>query len=135
MKMMKTYHGSCHCGTVSFEADIDFSKSTYRCNCSICAKTRYWAAIVAPEEFRLLAGEAELTEYLFNKRTNRHFFCKHCGVRSFGQGNSPEFGQLYGISVNCLDDVTPEEIINAPITYVDGLHDNWHGAPAEIRHL
>lgn len=132
---MKTYRGSCHCGAVKFEADIDFSQSTYRCNCSVCTKTRFWPAIVKPECFRLLSGEDQLTEYLFNTRKNQHFFCKHCGVRSFGLGNSPDIGKIYGVSVNCLDDVSPAELINAPITYVDGRHDNWHEAPSEIRHL
>ena len=59
----------------------------------------------------------------------------HCGVRSFGLGNSPEFGRLYGVSVTCLDDATADELCNAPITYVDGRHDNWHSPPAETRHL
>ena len=133
--MLKTYHGSCHCGAVRIEADIDLSQGTLRCNCSICTKTRFWPAMVKPESFRLLAGESELTEYLFNTKNHHHFFCKRCGVRSFGLGNSPEFGRLYGVNVTCLDDVSTDELVNAPITYVDGRNDNWHSPPVETRHL
>lgn len=132
--MMKTYHGSCHCGTVRFEADIDLSLGTYRCNCSICTKTRFWPAVIRPDAFRLLAGKSALTEYLFNTRKNQHFFCQHCGVRSFGIGNPPELGQVVGVSVSCLDDVSADELVNAPVTYVDGRHD-LPSPPAETRHL
>jgi hypothetical protein len=132
---MKTYRGSCHCGAVRFEADIDLRQGTLRCNCSYCLKIRCWATMVKPESFRLLAGEPDLSEYQFNAKHERHFFCKHCGVRAFGLGNSPRFGKFYGVSVTCLDDASIEELANAPVTYVDGRNDDWTAPPAEIRHL
>jgi hypothetical protein len=48
--------GSCHCGAVRFEADLDLEQSSYRCNCSICRRNRFWPAVATPEHFDLLAG-------------------------------------------------------------------------------
>lgn len=133
--MMKTYSGSCHCGAVRFEAEIDLTQSTYRCNCSICRRTRFWPAVVMLEHFRLLAGEGELTQYLFNTRKNHHYFCRHCGVRAFGVGNDTPVGKMYGVNVMCLEGVPDEELARIPITYVDGRSDNWQQAPAVFAHL
>jgi hypothetical protein len=133
--MLKTYHGSCHCGAVTFEADIDLTESTYRCNCSICRRTRFWPAIAKSDGFRLLTGETDLTKYVFNTRKNHHYFCKHCGVRAFGIGNDTPVGKMVGVNVMCLEGVSDEELSKLTITYVDGLHDNWQNAPAFFSHL
>lgn len=132
---MKTYRGSCHCGAIRFEADIDLSGGTLRCNCSICTKIRFWPAIVKPASFRLLSGRADLATYLFNTKTDQHLFCRHCGVHPFVIGSSPRWGDFYAVNVTCLDDASIDELAVAPITYLDGRNDNWHTTPAETRHL
>jgi hypothetical protein len=132
--MLKTYHGSCHCGAVTFEADLDLTRESYRCNCSICRMTRFWPAVAKPDGFRLLSGESELTRYLFNTRKNVHYFCKHCGVRPFGVGTETPVGTMYGVNLGCLDDVSDEELSRVPITYVDGRNDRF-APPVCFSHL
>ena len=130
--MLKTYRGSCHCGAVRFEAEIDLTQPTYRCNCSICSRNRFWAAVVTPGAFRLLEGKSAVQQYLFNSMRNEHYFCKTCGVRAYGLGNQ---GEMVGVNIGCLEGVTPEELAAAPICYCDGKHDNWQNAPAITSYL
>jgi len=132
--MLKTYHGSCHCGAVKFEADLDLTQSTYRCNCSICRRTRFWPAVARQGAFRLLTGESELTQYLFNTRKNQHYFCKHCGVRAFGVGTETPIGKMYGINLGCLSDITEEELSGLAVTYIDGRSDR-QSPPEFFSHL
>jgi hypothetical protein len=126
----KVYAGGCHCGAVRFEAEMDLTAGTGKCNCSICCKTNFWGAIVKPDKFRLLQGDDSLTNYQFNSKVMQHPFCKHCGIRSFGRGDIPQVGGAYiSVNVNCLDEhIDPESV---PVRWFDGRHNNWMGtAPA-----
>jgi len=134
--MKKSYKGSCHCGAVRFEADIDVAKGTMKCNCSICTKTRKWMTMVKPESFRQIVGEDDLVDYQFGRKNIHHLFCRHCGVHTFGWGIIPDLGgKVYAVNVNCLDDMDVEDLVNAPVAYFDGRNDNWQSPPAETRHL
>ena len=132
--MPSTYTATCHCGAVQVQATLDLSQPTYRCNCSICRRTRFWPAVARADGFRLLSGESELTQYLFNTRKNFHYFCKHCGVRAFGVGNETPMGKMVGVNLGCLEGVSEEELSRVPITYVDGHNDRF-APPEHYSHL
>jgi hypothetical protein len=132
----RTYHGSCHCGAVKYEADIDLDEGTGKCNCSICWKKRYWSAGMKPDDFRLVAGEDALGDYRFNTMQAHNRFCRTCGVTVYGHGHiEAAGGDFVSISVATLDDLDPAALAEAPVRYMDGRGDNWWNEPAETRHL
>jgi hypothetical protein len=133
--MKKTYTGSCHCGAVRFECDLDLAAGTSRCNCSICAKGRFWKAVVPADAFRLTKGEDSLSDYTFGSRSIHHLFCKRCGIKPFGRGHLDEIGDFVAVNVACLDDATDEALAQAPVQYEDGWSNHWESPPRETRHL
>jgi hypothetical protein len=124
------FKGSCHCGAVTFEADLDLEAGTGRCNCSICMKKRAWGVIIKPDQFRLQSGEANLSSYQFANHSGHHRFCRTCGVEAFGDGYVEALGGAYvSVSVSCLDGVADEEFAALPISYANGRDDLWWEEP------
>ena len=144
----QTYHGSCHCGKVRFSVEMDLSTGTGRCNCTLCTKTRYWGKTVKPEAFKLLSGVDSLVDYTKStpltfqagekipENSSHHFFCKHCGIRTFGRGHIPQIGgEYYSVNIAALDDIDFKEAMKAPIQYFDGRANNWFHTPEYVAHL
>jgi hypothetical protein len=123
-----THTGGCHCGAVRFEVDAPARVEVYECNCSLCGMLGFRHLIVPRRHFRLVSGEAMLSEYRFNTGVARHLFCRRCGIKSFYVPRSnPE-----GISVNlrCLDPATIESV---RLLEFDGRH--WEQSAAALAHL
>jgi len=137
--MKRTYRGSCHCKTVTFEADIDLDKGTGKCNCTFCWKQRMWnAGQLAKEDFRLLTGNERLSDYSKSSDWGEihHRFCSKCGIAPHSQWRIDAMGgDFLTVHLAALDDLPTATLTSAPIHYMDGLHDNWQNRPTETQHL
>jgi hypothetical protein len=141
--MLKTYHGSCHCGAVRYECDLDLSAGTRRCNCSFCRKSRLWKAFAIGDTFRLIAGEDMLSDYRgpnsnWPEGNVHHYFCSRCGFRGFSKGFlelEPFNGWFHAVNIAALDDVTDEELAAAPIQYENGREDDYDHPPRIVSYL
>jgi hypothetical protein len=133
------YHGSCHCQAVRYEAEFDLAAGSNRCNCSLCSKARAWFLFVRGDNFKLLSGEDVLSVYEWvppgrAEAGLTYRFCSRCGVRLYATGSLPQLGgRFYAIHVPTLDDVDREELVKAPLNFVDNAHDRMDGPPADIR--
>jgi hypothetical protein len=101
--------GGCHCGKVRYEVEMEIGK-VLACNCSICTKRGSLLAFTPATSFKLLSGENELTDYLFNKHVIHHLFCKTCGILSFAKAVGPNGVDTRAINVRCLDNVDVEKL-------------------------
>ncbi|MGX7894091.1 GFA family protein [Tsuneonella sp. HG222] len=134
-----TYRGSCHCKAVTFEADLDLSRGTAKCNCTFCWKQRSWVqGQLDADDFRLLSGEDALGDYSRSGDwgEGHHRFCTRCGIATHSHGVITSMGGSFlTVKLAALDDLPTEVLLAAPVTYQDGLHDNWLNPPAETRQL
>jgi hypothetical protein len=133
---LKLHNASCHCGKVRIEAELDLMAGTGRCNCSICAKSRWWGISVKPAAVRAIHGEENTTVYRFGTKSIALHFCATCGSRVYGKGHIEQIGgDFVAINVACLDTATPEELAAAPVHYSNGLDNDWMHAPKVTSYL
>jgi len=101
---MSQHHGSCHCGAVQFDADVNLAELA-TCNCSMCGRSGAIMAFVPASSLTGVTGEDKLTDYQFGKRSIHHAFCSVCGVRPFGRGEGNDGSAWAMVNVRCLDGV------------------------------
>lgn len=131
---IQTYTGSCHCGAIRFEADLDLHEGSNRCNCSYCAKARAWFAFAkGASRFRLLDGTG-VSEYRWTPpdASEPHLtyaFCRNCGVRAFARGELASLGgTFHAVHVPTLD-LSPEQFAAIPVRYVNGREGRFEEKP------
>jgi hypothetical protein len=96
--------GSCHCGKIAFEAEVD-PKTAVICHCTDCQMltgTAYRTNVsAAASSFRLLKGEPRIyikTAESGNKRA--HGFCADCGTPIYA--TEPVDPKFYSLRVGAI---------------------------------
>lgn len=122
---MPIQRGGCHCGAIRFEVEGEVDAVTI-CNCSVCTMTGYLHWEVAPESFRLLAGDDAILTYEFGTRTAKHHFCRQCGISPFRRSRvNPE---AIDVNARCVEGADIEAL---EVHRFDGQ--NWEEAAAALR--
>ena len=111
-----TYHGSCHCGRIAFDADGEIKGAT-ACNCSICSRKGVLMWFVPRDQFHLRTPEADLATYTFNKHVIQHHFCTVCGMHPFADGEDSKGNKFIAVNIRCLENV---DIDAVPVQHYDG---------------
>lgn len=89
----------------------------FACNCSICARAAWLLAFVPAAQFKLTAGEDQLRDYQFGKKSIHHVFCTTCGIRSFSRGDSKDGKPTVAVNLRCLKGFDPAGL---PVETFDG---------------
>lgn len=101
-------HGSCHCGALAFEAEIDPAKVSI-CHCTDCQKLSASAFRVnvrcAEADFRLLRGAPRIYVKVGESGNRRQqAFCADCGSNIYATSDEPPGKRLIGLRVGTLDE-------------------------------
>jgi len=104
-----SYSGSCHCGAVAFDVDLDVS-GALKCNCSICTRLGAVWAFAPKASFKLKSGAPEQGDYQFGKKSLHHRFCTRCGIESYAEGTMPDGTPTVGINLRCVEGIDVDKL-------------------------
>jgi len=98
-------HGSCHCGAIRFEAEIDPNRVGL-CHCTDCqtfGSAGFRASVLVPgADFTLLEGEPAVYEKTAESGAPRRLaFCSRCGTHVYGLNTSAD-APSYSVRVGVL---------------------------------
>ena len=125
METKPALEGHCHCGGVEFEVQLPNGfEDLSRCNCSMCSRRGAVVTSVPLGSFEITKGANLLTQYEFNTKTAKHYFCSKCGIYTHHKRRSNP--NQYAVNVACLEGINPFELGDIPTT--DGIN---HSADRE----
>lgn len=123
--------GGCHCGLVSYEAEVN-PEDVAICHCSDCQSltgTAYRVTVSTPTNcFAITAGEPKLYVKLGDNGKRRlQYFCPNCGSPIFTTGEGPN-AQEVGIrlgTVNQRHELRPRSQIwcSSRLDWADNIAD------------
>jgi|SRR5215217_1207338 len=106
--------GSCHCGAITFEAEIDPDKVRI-CHCTDCQQlsgTAFRVMVPCPEsQFHLRTGTPRIyVKTAESGRRRQQAFCETCGSPIYATSDEPAGDRSLGLRVGVLAqsrDLTP----------------------------
>ncbi|MGI9387214.1 MAG: GFA family protein [Methyloligellaceae bacterium] len=112
--MAVTKTGTCHCGAVEFEVELENGlENPRRCNCSICRRKGAIVASVPLDKLTVTKGADKLSLCQWNARIAKHYFCSVCGIYTHHQRRSNP--NEFGFNIACIDGVDPFELGDVPV--------------------
>ena len=133
--MLKTYHGSCHCGAVQFEVELDSHAEYLPVQLFHLPKDMFLARRGEARRLSIAGRRVRSDAVPVQHQEESALLLQALRRARLRSWNRDAHRKMYGVNVGCLDNVSDEELSRLSITYVDGNNDRWQGAPEFFRHL
>ncbi len=112
--MTEIRRGTCHCGAVEFQAELqDGLQDLRRCNGSLCRRKGAVMASVPLDKLTIIRGADQLWLYQWNTKAAKHYFCRICGIYTHHQRRSNP--KEFGFNAACIEGVDPYALGEIPI--------------------